>query len=168
MKVETEPGAGTRFTLIFPASYEPARRPENGVAAHVGRMSGTVLVVDDDDDVRRLTARMLESIGFGVVSVVCGAEALTAFSERADEFAFVLLDLMMPGMSGDQVIGELRRIRKTTPIILSSGYNSRELSERFVGHGITAFLQKPYQLAQLKATAANMLAYRAQQAGRDG
>jgi two-component system, cell cycle sensor histidine kinase and response regulator CckA len=70
---------------------------------------------------------------------------------------------MMPGMSGDEVIGELRRIRKTTPIILSSGYNSRELSERFVGHGITGFLQKPYQLAQLKATAAKMLAYRAQQ-----
>lgn len=167
MKVETEPGIGTIFTLIFPASYEPARRPPENVAAHVGRMAGTVLVVDDDDDVRRLTARMLESLGFSVVSVVGGAEALTAFREREDEFAFVLLDLMMPGMSGDEVIGELRRIRKTTPIILASGYNSRELSERFVGHGVTAFLQKPYQLAQLKATAAKMLAYRAQQVGRD-
>jgi len=168
MKVDTAPGAGTVFTLIFPAAYELKQMPAESPATRDGLMTGTVLVVDDDDDVRRLTGRMLESIGFRVVSVVGGAEALVAFTERADEFAFVLLDLMMPGMSGDEVIGELRRIRKTTPIILSSGYNSRELSERFVGHGITGFLQKPYQLAQLKATAAKMLAYRAQQPSEPG
>ena len=58
------------------------------------------------------------------MSAVDGREALRLFNARADEFAFVLLDLMMPGMSGDEVISELQRIGATTPIVLMSGYNA--------------------------------------------
>ena len=54
---------------------------------------------------------------------------------------------MMPGMSGDDVIRELQRIGTTTPIVLTSGYDAQELSQRFAGRGVAAFLQKPYQSA---------------------
>jgi CheY-like chemotaxis protein/two-component sensor histidine kinase len=158
MKVQTEPGQGTAFTLIFPASTKSAPAAARSVAPTNAQTSGTVLVADDDDAVRLMTVRMLESIGFTVVSAVDGTQALRLFNERADEFAFVMLDLMMPGMSGDQVIAELQRIGTTTPIVLASGYNSQELSQRFVGRGVAAFLQKPYRLSQLRATALEILA----------
>ena len=64
---------------------------------------------------------------------------------------------MMPGMSGEEVIAELERIGTTTPIVLTSGYDAQELSQRFVGRGVAAFLQKPYQLRQLRATVLEIL-----------
>jgi CheY-like chemotaxis protein/two-component sensor histidine kinase len=158
MKVQSEPGQGTRFTLIFPASTKSAPAGAHSVAPTTARMSGTVLVAEDDDAVRRMTVMMLESFGLTVVSAVDGTQALRLFNERADDFAFVLLDLMMPGMTGDAVMTELQRIGATTPIVLTSGYNSQELSQRFVGRGVAAFLQKPYQMSQLRATALEILA----------
>ena len=65
---------------------------------------------------------------------------------------------MMPGMSGDEVIAELERIGATTPIVLTSGYDAQELGQRFVGRGVAAFLQKPYQLSQLRAAVLEILA----------
>jgi CheY-like chemotaxis protein len=106
-----------------------------------------------------MTVMMLESIGLTVVSAADGREALRLFNERPDEFVFVLLDLMMPGMTGDEVITELQRIGTTTPIILTSGYNAQELGRRFAGRGVAAFLQKPYQLRQLQATAIEVLSH---------
>jgi two-component system cell cycle sensor histidine kinase/response regulator CckA len=162
MKVATEPGEGTSFTLIFPASAKRAPTNSHIVASPIGHATGTVLVAEDDDAVRRMTGAMLESIGLTVVSAVDGAQALSVFKQRGDEFAFVLLDFMMPGMSGDEVIDELQRLGATTPIVLTSGYNAHELSQRFVGRGVAAFLQKPYQLQQLRATALEVLAARVQ------
>jgi two-component system cell cycle sensor histidine kinase/response regulator CckA len=156
MKVRTAPGQGTAFTLIFPASVKSAPAAAHS-APMIGHATGTVLVAEDDDAVRRMTVMMLESIGLTVVSASDGAQALHLFKTRADEFAFVLLDLTMPGMSGDEVITELECIGTTTPIVLASGYDSQELSQRFVGRGVAAFLQKPYQLSQLRATVLEVL-----------
>ena len=66
---------------------------------------------------------------------------------------------MMPGMSGDDVIRELQRIGTTTPIILTSGYDAQELSQRFAGRDVAAFLQKPYQLRDLQAIAIEVLGH---------
>jgi two-component system cell cycle sensor histidine kinase/response regulator CckA len=162
MKVNTERGEGTTFTLIFPVSTKSAPAPSHIVTSPIGHATGTVLVAEDDDAVRRMTVTMLESIGLTVVSAVDGAQALSVLKQRGNEFAFVLLDFMMPGMSGDEVIDELQRVGATTPIVLTSGYNAHELSQRFVGRGVAAFLQKPYQLQQLRATALELLAAQVQ------
>ncbi|MDA0161885.1 response regulator [Solirubrobacter ginsenosidimutans] len=157
MKVRSAPGQGTAFTLIIPASKKSASPAAPSAAPVIGHTIGTVLVAEDNDAIRRMTVMMLESIGLTVVSASDGAEALHLFEQRADEFAFVLLDLMMPGMSGEEVITELGRIGTATPIVLTSGYDAQELSQRFVGRGVAAFLQKPYQLSQLRATVLEVL-----------
>jgi signal transduction histidine kinase/CheY-like chemotaxis protein len=157
MKVRTAAGQGTTFTLIFPASAKSASPAAQNATPKAGHATGTVLVAEDNDAIRRMTALMLESIGLTVVSASDGAEALRLFEERTEEFAFVLVDLMMPGMSGEEVITELGRIGTPTPIVLTSGYDSEELSQRFVGRGVAAFLQKPYQLQQLRATVLEIL-----------
>jgi FixJ family two-component response regulator len=74
--------------------------------------------------------------------------------------AFVLLDLMMPGMDGEQVLGELGKLGTTTPIVLSSGYNTQHLSQELTGRGVAAFLQKPYEFSDLQAIARSVVASR--------
>jgi two-component system cell cycle sensor histidine kinase/response regulator CckA len=160
IQVQTEPGVGTAFRLWFPAATRQASREPAGATPSTSQLRGTVLVADDDEPVRALAAYLLESFGFDVVTVADGTQALRALVEPANEFAFVLLDLMMPGMSGEEVVDELDRLGAVTPVILSSGFNSDELSHRFVGRGVAAFLQKPYEAAQLRAAADEVIAAR--------
>ena len=161
MKVESRPGVGTTFTLIFPASGGRfAASPERSPRRRTGLASGTVLVVDDDDAVRLMAVRMVASLGFEVVSAADGDEAVRVLSERPGAFAFVLLDLMMPGMGGDEVMLEMQRIGATTPVVLSSGYDAEQISRRFVGGMVAAVLQKPYEMDQLRAAAFDVVAAR--------
>src|SRR4029078_12105080 len=94
-------------------------------------------------------SRMSE-LGFTALTARNGPEALQIVSEREDELVFVLLDLMMPGMDGEQVVRELMEVRTTTPVVLSSGYNTQHLSQQLTGHGVAAFLQKPYEFSRLQ------------------
>ena len=160
IEVQTEPGVGTSFRILFPAATRP-RSPQPAAApAREAELRGTVLVADDDEQIRALASHVLESFGFDVVAVDDGTQALRVLSERADEFAFVLLDLMMPGMSGDEVVDELDRRGVVIPVILCSGYQSHELGDRFMGRGIAAFLQKPYEIEQLRAAALEVIGAR--------
>ena len=104
---------------------------------------------------------MVASLGFDVVSASDGDEAVRVLSERPGAFAFVLLDLMMPGMGGEEVMLEMERIGATTPVVLSSGYDSEQISRRFVGGIVADVLQKPYEMDQLRAAALNVVAARA-------
>jgi PAS domain S-box-containing protein len=160
MKVESRPGVGTTFTLIFPASGREVPVVPSTPTPPSGLASGTVLVVDDDDAVRGMAARMVASLGFEVVSAANGNEAVRVLSERPGAFAFVLLDLMMPGMGGDEVMLEMQRIGATTPVVLSSGYDAEQISRRFVGGIVAAVLQKPYEMDQLRAAAFDVVAAR--------
>jgi signal transduction histidine kinase len=160
IEVLTEPGVGTSFRLLFPAATKPLSPEPADATASTTEARGTVLVADDDEHVRALAVYLLESFGYQVVTVEDGTQALRVLVERPDEFAFVLLDLMMPGMSGEEVVDELDRVGVATPVILSSGYNAHELSEHFMGRGVAAFLQKPYEAEQLRITALEVIGAR--------
>ncbi len=160
MKVDSQPGAGTTFTLIFPTSGKVVPIVPPPPSPPSGRASGTVLVVDDDDAVRGMAVRMVASLGFEVVTAADGDEALRLLIERPGAFSFVLLDLMMPGMSGEEVMLEMERVGATTPVVLSSGYDSEQISRRFVGGVVAAVLQKPYEMDQLRAAAFKVTADR--------
>ena len=150
LKIYSEPGQGSSFKLLFPAltqaaetSQEEARPPEDWAP------SGTVLLVDDEEAVRGVGKRMLEKIGFEVLTAEDGRQALALFEQHRNTISCVLLDLTMPHMDGEQTFRELRRIREDVPVILSSGYNQQEITNRFVGRGLAGFVQKPYQMATL-------------------
>lgn len=151
IKVYSEPGKGTTFKILLPASRRPVKRLRGDGSAPQGwRGSGTVLLVDDEETIRALGKRMLERFGFSVLMACDGREALHVFEEHRDHIACVLLDLTMPHMDGEEAFRELRRIRPDIRIILSSGYNEQEVSQRFLGKGLAGFIQKPYQLASLE------------------
>jgi two-component system cell cycle sensor histidine kinase/response regulator CckA len=154
IKVSSEPGRGTSFTVLFPAVTVEAESTVPQVdEAPDWRGSGTVLVADDDDGLRVMATAMLNELGFAVIGAGSGPEALEIVNQHDGELAFVLLDLMMPGMDGEQVLHELERLQTTTPIVLSSGYNTQHLSQQLTGRGVAAFLQKPYEFSDLQGIA---------------
>jgi signal transduction histidine kinase len=157
IKLYSEPGHGTSFKLLFPATAARARATASlDTGSSDWRGTGTVVVADDSDGMRHLASVMLRSLGFDVIEARDGSEALATLKAREGELAFALVDLMMPGMTGNEVVTELQRLGTTTPIVLSSGYNAQQVTQELTGKGAAAFLQKPYELRHLRAIAERM------------
>ena len=114
-----------------------------------GPVVGIMNVVDDEEAVRTAAGRMLKGSGCEVVIARDGQEALRLFGAVPERYALVLLDLTMPGMGGAECFGELRKIRPDVRVLISSGYDSEQLTERFVSPGPTGFIRKPYQAQAL-------------------
>ena len=149
IRVYSEPGRGTTFKLLIPASRKSAEQivPDSGIDDWRG--SGKVLFVDDEETVQATGGMMLRALGFTPIIANDGREALEIFQKEPD-IAFVILDLTMPRMDGEQCFKELRKLRGDTKVIMSSGYNEQEVTQRFLGKGLTSFIQKPYKLTDLK------------------
>jgi PAS domain S-box-containing protein len=158
--IESEVDVGTAFRVLFPAVAETAQiltGPAAGKNTDDWMGSGSVLVVDDESSVRRAAARMVEQLGFDVLTAADGAEAIEVFAEHGDDITCVLLDLTMPRMGGEETFLELRKMRQDIAVVLSSGYEKTELSRRFAGPGMPGFIQKPYMLAELRRTLRGVL-----------
>ncbi len=103
----------------------------------------------DEAMVRNLARRVLTRVGFEVVDAPDGLSALETFAREPDAFAFVLLDLTMPGLSGADTLTQLRDIRPSVRVILSSGYDRKSVAARFDDRPPAGFLEKPYTPAEL-------------------
>lgn len=147
-------GVGTRIKVLLqcaderPAAIEPARAQTRADTAWAG--SGLVLLVDDDERVRVTTEMLLRVLGFDVVSVATGREALDTFDRCGRELRLIMLDLTMPDFSGVQVLRELKERGAEVPILLCSGYSEDDESQRVGREKNAGFLQKPYSLEMLK------------------
>jgi two-component system, cell cycle sensor histidine kinase and response regulator CckA len=157
IKVYSELGRGTTFKVLFPASQRTEVREEGSPVRGIYEGKGTVLLVDDDESVRAVGRKMLERIGFSVVTAADGSEAIARFRERADDIICAIVDLTMPHVDGAETFRELRRMRPGVRVILSSGYNEQDVTQRFVGKGLAGFIQKPYQLSTLVAVLKEVL-----------
>jgi PAS domain S-box-containing protein len=152
MKAYSEPGKGTMFKLLFPVAEghaQPIRSLEQESPSWRG--SGAVLVVDDEETVRTVAARMLEVFGFTPVLATDGAEGVEKFEAARGEFAAVLMDLTMPHLDGEEAFRRLRQISPTVRVVLMSGFNEQEAINRFTGKGLAGFIQKPFKPEQLRA-----------------
>jgi two-component system, cell cycle sensor histidine kinase and response regulator CckA len=153
IKVYSEPGKGTTFKVLLPAAkysiIEEVSSTIQKKEEEVFKGSGTILLVDDEESIRSLCRTMLERMGFNVFSAAEGMEALDIFRKYKNQIACVLLDLTMPHMDGEETFKEMRLIRPDIPIIMSSGYNEQDVVNRFLGKGISGFIQKPYHLSTL-------------------
>jgi CheY-like chemotaxis protein len=156
MRVYSQPGLGTTFKVLFPATGEQARtRP--AVALPVVTRSEIVLVIDDEDIIRRTAKSMLERYGYTVVLAEDGKEGVELFKVLAEKIAVVLLDMTMPVMNGEETYRRLKAVKPDVRVILSSGYNEVEAIHRFAGKGLNGFMQKPYSAAALIQKIASVL-----------
>ncbi|OPY85253.1 MAG: Blue-light-activated protein [Syntrophus sp. PtaU1.Bin208] len=152
IKVYSEVGRGTTFKILLPAvEWDSGEKVETGEQRECLEGGGVILVIDDDPFVRNVASAMLTTLGFQVLTADNGLEGLDAFRAHQAEIDCVLLDLMMPEMGGEETFRELRRLKHDLPVIMSSGYNEQDVTQRFVGRGLTGFLQKPYTVANLRA-----------------
>jgi signal transduction histidine kinase/CheY-like chemotaxis protein/HAMP domain-containing protein len=155
ISVQSEPGAGSTFRILFPASHKAADRPVVDEENTRWRGSGVVLLVDDEKGVREIGSAMLERLGYSVVTADDGAQAVRIFKERND-IALVILDLTMPRMDGVQCLRELRRHDPAARVVMSSGYSEQEVLQRLGEKGFCGILHKPYRLSSLRSVLRNI------------
>lgn len=150
LQVSSEVGQGTTFQVAFPASdlHAPSQ-PTGGAPVATWRGSGKVLVVDDEEAVRSLVSRMLELMGFTVLSARDGREGVEALRREGENIRLVILDMTMPHLDGAETLREMRRIRGDVKAILSSGYNEQSAIGQFADQGLEGFIQKPYRFDDL-------------------
>ena len=159
--VASAPGRGTTFTLYLPATTARPERPAAPAAPSKPRRGGELLlVVDDDEGVRATAASALREAGHSVVDVAGGRAAVEALREKP-EIALAVVDMTMPGMSGEETLYALRALRADLPILLSSGYDVHEAAARLVELPGVAFLAKPYRASEIAAQARALLDARA-------
>ena len=145
IKVESAPGKGACFQVWFPAAPLPSAAPAPPLEFPG---AGKVLVVDDEEIVRRIARTALERAGYTVLLAADGREAVEVFRREAGEIRLVSLDMTMPGRSGEETFRQLREIRRDVPVLVSSGYTEVEVLERF-GDSIDGYLHKPYGITDL-------------------
>jgi signal transduction histidine kinase/ActR/RegA family two-component response regulator len=143
IRVESQPGRGTTVTVLFPA-YEPKPRAASPTGSDRSQRLTTVLVVDDEEIVRRTATSVLEKNGFSVISAENGQVAIDIMKKACEQIDVVLLDLAMPVMDGEQTFQALQALRPGIRVVLSSGYEEAEAVRRFSRSGLAGFIQKPY------------------------
>ncbi len=152
MKVYSEQGKGTMFKLLFPIAEGhavPLSAVADGESAFRG--SGFILVVDDEETVRTVSARLLEALGFSVILAQDGGDAVEKFKARRSEIRAVLMDLTMPHMNGEEAFRHLRAIDPDVRVLLMSGFSEQEAVNRFTGKGLSGFIEKPFRSESLRA-----------------
>ncbi len=145
---------GTSFTIYLPYSEEvsetetlPEKKP--GITA-VGEKN--ILICDDEQVIRLLVKNILTRAGHSVTSSADGLEAIKIFTEFPETFDLVILDMIMPIMSGEEAFRKIREIRPTVPVIIISGYSEIEHSSALLKAGLNAFLAKPISPDDLNMT----------------
>jgi CheY-like chemotaxis protein len=151
IKVYSELKKGTTFKILLPASDRPIEIFNSELDKDNWKGSGTVLLVDDEETVRGIGKEMLQELGYSVITAEDGRMAINIFKTSPD-ITFVILDLTMPHIDGEQCFRELKQINPSVKVIMSSGYNEQEVNQKFVGKGLAGFIQKPYKLSVLKET----------------
>jgi CheY-like chemotaxis protein len=147
--VSSHPGKGSIFDVLLPAVARPARWPSEPAPRVAPEGSGVVLVIDDEPVVRQIAKRALERHGYSVLLAYDGLAAIHVFKRHPGKIDLAILDLSMPGMSGEETLPELRKIRPEVKVLVSSGYSESEAMTLFQGQQVYGFLQKPYTPARI-------------------
>ncbi len=142
---KSEPSRGTTFEIHFPALRAEEQIAEEDIQdAPATGGSETVLIVDDEEQVRFLASEILSEAGYEVIEAANGEEALLLYEKYTQEIGLVLLDLIMPIMGGEQCLRELIKINPSVRVVISSGQPTNGPIEEYMELGATAFISKPY------------------------
>jgi CheY-like chemotaxis protein len=158
VNVSSESGRGTTVDIYLPlvASKETASLPPFAANSLPGGTE-TVLVAEDDENLRKLTAAILGEYGYRVISAEDGEDAITKFGDNKDRVQLVILDMVMPKKGGNEVAEEIRRVSPGVKILFASGYTAdRNLRQMALGEGMN-FIMKPLTPKDLLVKVREML-----------
>lgn len=154
IRVRSAPGEGSKFEVLLPCAVA-AREESRVIAAPVSpneSYMGTVLLIDDEEMLRLAVAKMLRRKGFSVMETGDGREGIELFQTRWREIDVVLLDVTLPGISGREVLEELRRVQPEARIILTTAYGRDRAVAAMGGDPSLQYLRKPYRIGELIET----------------
>jgi CheY-like chemotaxis protein len=145
-------GGSERKVVIHPDLFvftrglkpQPPPRPSQGTPS-IHR----IMVVDDEEVIGTLCARSLGDAGFEVTTVDSGFKCLQVFARSPKDFHLVLLDLTMPGMTGEETFDRLREISKDVPVVVTTGFADKERLKGMMARGLAGYLRKPYGPAEM-------------------
>jgi CheY-like chemotaxis protein len=159
LRVTSQPGHGSVFRLMLPAIREAAAPTKSSGPRPTQRWapSGHVLVIEDEEPVRVVTVELLKSFGFKPRGAANGTEGIALFRENPAGYVVVVLDLLMPGLSGEQTLTALRGIRPDVRVLIMTGYTDDGLVERLGGAGPLAFISKPFAREAFEAKLRELL-----------
>lgn len=154
IEVKSELNKGSLFTLYLPAAEQCAQEEKPVAAAPAVARSGRILLMDDEDLVRKVAAEMVAALGHQVESARDGQQAIALFRQARDAgnpYDLLILDLTIKGgMGGEEALQKIRELDPTVKAVVSSGYADNPVVAHYLDCGFTAFLNKPYKLAALK------------------
>jgi CheY-like chemotaxis protein len=146
---ESEPGKGTEFKVYFPAIEAPLAPTEEVEPTVQSGGSETILVVEDSIPVAELEKKVLANAGYEVIVATNGKEALDIYHTRRQEISLVILDLLMPEMSGRDCLMELVKIDPSVKVLIASGYAPADELHKEISPLVKGFLQKPFAIMDL-------------------
>jgi CheY-like chemotaxis protein len=149
----SRPGRGTTFEILLPCSGETVQSSSDVIARvsgqNPGPPSGTVLIVEDEDVLRRAVSKMLHNKGFRVIEASDGSSALELIRSHNDDINVMLLDMTLPGVPSREVFEGARHIRPKLKVILTSAYSRETVDSSFAGLPVERFIRKPFRFADL-------------------
>ena len=154
--VNSRKGRGTTFSIYLPASEKRVSKPVKG-GEQVIEGSETILLVDDEETVLDLGAQMLEQLGYTVIEAKGGAEAIEIYKIRREDIDLVMLDMIMPEISGGEVCVAMKEINPHVRVLLSSGYSIEGQASAILKRGCDGFIQKPFSVERLSMSVGEIL-----------
>ena len=160
--VYSEVDRGSKFSIYLPAGNvtESSAIPAEPTVLESGN-GRLILLVDDEEMILRMTSASLESAGYRILTAADGTAAISVFSQHRHEIAAVLMDMMMPGVSGLETLDQMLRIAPETKVIACSGLRTNQRETEVLARGAVAFLPKPYTDQQLLQLLSQILTPRA-------
>jgi PAS domain S-box-containing protein len=157
ISVQSQPDRGSIFRVFLPAVNQESTTPFPTAQPPTGKTDHTVLLIEDEDIVAEVGRKMLQRLGYRVLVARSGAEALALYAQHQAEIDLIILDMIMPGMGGGAVFDRLRSINPETPVLLSSGYSLDGQALDILKRGCRGFIQKPFNIEQLKQKISEIL-----------
>jgi two-component system, cell cycle sensor histidine kinase and response regulator CckA len=148
ISVYSEAGKGSTFNIYLPAS-DLVIMEEAAATQEILTGNDTVLLIDDEAMILEIGTEILRKLGYTVLTSGIGAEAIELFRERKDDIDIIILDMIMPGLSGLEIYDRIREIRDDIKVILSSGYSLNGQASKILKHGCNGFIQKPFDITSL-------------------
>lgn len=142
----SEPGKGTRFNIYLPVTGDIKEEGEGSSRIEDIRGTETILIIDDEPNIRALCSDMLEPLGYKVLPAEDGNQGIRIFRDMKDKISVVLLDMIMPKMAGNEVFQILKTIKPDVKVVLCSGYSHNGFTgiDKLIREGAKGFIQKPF------------------------
>jgi len=148
IEVNSNKGEGTTFNIYLPASDSSIVR-EKETMGSILMGNETILLVDDEEMIVEIGEEILKKLGYTALSARSGQESLKIYQENRDTIGLIILDMIMPGMSGKETYEALKALNSRVKILLSSGYSMKDQTTRILENGCDGFIQKPFSINDL-------------------